>query len=252
MHRPRQDPRKRRVFKHSTTRLAARHSVSRRRRCPWRGRRLTLSSTIALPAILLLHASDGGALRCSYEPREGGTMTQTGATQREELDREWLDDFTQSWEAAGNSHEPERLLELITEDIVYDDSAWPRPMRGHADVREFLEFTWRAFPDLSFDMSDGPYIAPGQPKAAFHWTGRGTHSGPIDPPGFAQTGKQVEFEGADFHEYRDGRVCRLRIVFDMMGVTRQLGLLPKPGSPVEKAGAAAQRLGVKVQARLSR
>ena len=73
-------------------------------------------------------------------------------------------------------------------------------------------------------MSDGPYIAPGQPKAAFHWTGRGTHSGPIDPPGFAQTGKQVEFEGADFHEYRDGRVCRLRIVFDMMDVTRQLGL----------------------------
>jgi steroid delta-isomerase-like uncharacterized protein len=179
-------------------------------------------------------------------------MTQIGATQREELDREWLDDFIQRWEAAWNSHEPERLLELMTEDIVYDDSAWPRTMRGHADVREFLEFTWRAFPDLRFDMSDGPYIAPGQPKAAFHWTGRGTHSGPIDPPGFAQTGKQVEFEGADFHEYRDGRVCRLRIVFDMMDVTRQLGLLPKPGSPVEKAGAAAQRLGVKVQERMSR
>jgi steroid delta-isomerase-like uncharacterized protein len=179
-------------------------------------------------------------------------MTQTGATRREELDREWLDDFIRRWEAAWNSHEPERLLELMTEDVEYDDSAWPKTMRGHADVREFLEFTWRAFPDLRFDMSDGPYIAPGQPKAAFHWTGRGTHSGPIEPPGFAQTGKQVEFDGADFHEYRDGRVCRLRIVFDMMDVTRQLGLLPKPGSPVEKAGAAAQRLGVKVQERLSR
>jgi hypothetical protein len=41
-------------------------------------------------------------------------------------------------------------------------------------------------------------------------------------------------------------------VFDMMDVTRQLGLMPKPGSPVEKAGAAAQRLGVRVQERLSR
>ena len=179
-------------------------------------------------------------------------MTQTGASQREELDREWLDDFIQRWEAAWNSHEPEQLLELMTEDVEYDDSAWPRTMRGHADVREFLEFTWRAFPDLRFDMSDGPYITPGQPRAAFHWIGRGTHSGPIDPPGFAHTGKQVEFRGADFHEYRDGRVSRLRIVFDMMDVTRQLGLLPKPGSPVEKAGAAAQRLGVKVQERLSR
>ena len=88
-------------------------------------------------------------------------MTQTGATQREELDREWLDDFIQRWEAAWNSHDPERLLELMTEDVVYDDSAWPRTMRGHADVREFLEFTWRAFPDLRFEMSDGPYIDPG-------------------------------------------------------------------------------------------
>ena len=179
-------------------------------------------------------------------------MTQTGATQCEELDREWLDDFTERWEAAWNSHEPEPLLELMTEDIVYDDSAWPRTMRGHADVREFLEFTWRAFPDLRFDMSDGPYMVPGRPKAAFHWrrgaartAGRSTH------PDSRRTGKQVEFEGADFHEYRDGRVCRLRIVFDMMDVTRQLGLLPKPGSPVEKAGAAAQRLGVKVQQQVS-
>src|SRR4051812_30501879 len=169
--------------------------------------------------------------RARRNPRGAG-MTQTGVTQGKELDREWLEDFMQRWEAAWNSHEPEQLLDLMTEDVEYDDSAWPRTMRGHADVREFLEFTWRAFPDLRFDMSDGPYIVPGQPKAAFHWTGGGTHSGSIDPPGFAHTGKQIEFQGADFHEYRDGRVCRLRIVFDMVDVMRQLGLLPQPGSPV--------------------
>src|SRR3954454_12540189 len=39
--------------------------------------------------------------------RRGGTMTQTGATQGEDLDRECLDDFIQRWEAAWNSHEPE-------------------------------------------------------------------------------------------------------------------------------------------------
>lgn len=56
----------------------------------------------------------------------------------------------------------------------------------------------------------------------------------------------------DFHEYRDGRVCRLRIVFDMVDVGRQLGTLPKAGSPVEKAGASAQRLAMSVQERLRR
>jgi steroid delta-isomerase-like uncharacterized protein len=174
------------------------------------------------------------------------------ATEVQELDQAWVEDFGKRWETAWNSHEHARLLELMTEDIAYDDSAWPTTMRGHSDVRTFLDYAWRAFPDLRFEMSEGPYIVPGQPKAAFYWKGTGTHNGLLDPPGFAATGKRVEFEGADFHEYREGRVCRLRIVFDMMDVGRQLGTVPKAGSPVEKAGAAAQRLGMKVRERLRR
>jgi hypothetical protein len=86
-------------------------------------------------------------------------------------------------------------------------------------------------------------------KASFWWRGTGTFSGPLDPPGFAATGDHIEFEGADFHEYRDGRVARLRIVFDMMDIARQLGTLPKAGSRLEKGAAAAQRLGVKLRRR---
>ncbi len=174
------------------------------------------------------------------------------ATQGAELDHAWVEDFVKRWEAAWNSHQPARVLELMSDDIVYDDSAWPTTMRGHGDVATFLEFAWRAFPDLSFEWVEGPYIVPGQPKAAFYWKGSGTHTGPLDPPGFAPTGKRVEFEGADFHEYREGRVCRLRIVFDMMDVGRQIGMVPKAGSPVEKAGATAQRLAMKTRERLRR
>src|ERR687895_1998408 len=54
-----------------------------------------------------------GALRWSHEPRRGGTMTQTGATQREELDREWLDDIALRSEAAGRSYQTERRPELM-------------------------------------------------------------------------------------------------------------------------------------------
>jgi steroid delta-isomerase-like uncharacterized protein len=178
-------------------------------------------------------------------------MTES-ATEGQDLDQAWVGEFAQRWGAAWNSHEPARLLELMTEDIVYDDSAWPTTMRGHNDVRTFLDSVWRAFPDLEFEWVDGPYILPGQPKAAFYWKGGATHTGRLDPPGFAPTGKRIEFEGADFHEYRDGRVCRLRIVFDMVAVGRQLGTLPKAGSQVEKAGAAAQRIAMSVQEQLRR
>jgi steroid delta-isomerase-like uncharacterized protein len=175
-----------------------------------------------------------------------------GATQVHDLDQAWLGDFAERWGAAWNSHEPVRLLELMTEDVIYDDSSWPTTMRGHDDVRPFLDSLWRAFPDLRFEWVEGPYTVPGQPKAAFYWKGSGTHTGLLEPPGFAPTGRRIEFDGADFHGYRDGRVSRLRIVFDMLDIGRQLGTIPKAGSPIEKAGAAAQRLGMTVRERLRR
>jgi steroid delta-isomerase-like uncharacterized protein len=169
----------------------------------------------------------------------------TGGTQAE-LDAGWLEEFAGRWEEGWNSHEPAKLLALMTEDIVYDDSAWPATMRGHGDVRRFLDSAWAALPDLRFQMVDGPYVRPGAAAASFWWHGTGTFTGRLDPPGFAPTGKALDFQGADFHEYRDGKVARLRIVFDNMEVGRQLGLLPRSGSAAERMGAAAQRAAVRV------
>lgn len=179
-------------------------------------------------------------------------MAEADATSAEELDRGWLEQFFERWEAAWNSREPAQLLELMTDDIVYDDPASPTTMRGHGDVRDFLESIWRAFPDLRFEGVEGPYILPGEPKAASYWKGWGTHTGRLDPPGFAPTGKRIEIDGADTYEFREGRVCRLRIIFDMMDLGRQIGTVPKAGSSIEKAGAAVQRLGMKAREKLRR
>ena len=81
-----------------------------------------------------------------------------------EVDPSFLESFSERFGAAWNSHQPERLVELMTEDIVYDDSAWTRTMRGHGDVREFLEFLWRAMPDLEFQDLEGPFLARGSPR----------------------------------------------------------------------------------------
>ena len=71
----------------------------------------------------------------------------------------------------------------------------------------------------------------------FYWRGTGTFTGPLDPPGFAPTGARVAFEGFELLEFRDDRMCRLRIVYDMMDVSRQIGIVPRrPGEPVERPG----------------
>jgi steroid delta-isomerase-like uncharacterized protein len=161
------------------------------------------------------------------------------------VDLEWLGDFTTDWLTAWNSHDEDRLLALMAPDIVYDDSAWPTPMHGHDDVRAFLRAAWRALPDMTFEIVEGPYILPGEPKAAFHWRAHATFTGPMDPPGYAPTGRRAEFDGVDYHEYRDGKVARLRIDFDVMDLARQLALLPAQGSRIERAMARLQRLGAR-------
>ena len=176
-----------------------------------------------------------------------GTGTQAETTSEATLSIEWIRDFATQWIDAWNSHEVDRVLALMSEDIEYRDDAWPKPMRGHADVREFLEASWRAFPDMTFELLGGPYVIPGEPRAAFHWRGWATHTGPLEPPGLTPTGRRWEIEGADFHEYRDGRVCKLRIAFDMLSVSRQLGLMPAAGGRAESALAMAQRSASRVQ-----
>ena len=167
-------------------------------------------------------------------------MAEQTSTQK--LDPAWVDAFVERWMNAWNAHDRAQILELLTDDIVYDDSAWPTTMRGKADVREFIDFSWRAFPDLTFALAASPHLAPDGPRAAYWWKATATHQGPIDPPGIPATGKHIALDGVDIHEYRDGKIAKLRIIFDMTDVSVQLGMLPAPGSRAEKILASIQKL----------
>lgn len=154
---------------------------------------------------------------------------------------EWIRDFVPRWLDAWNSHEADRVLALVTEDVEIRDDSWPKTMHGHADVREFLGALWRAIPDMTFELLDGPYVIPGEPRSSFHWRGSGTFTGPMHPPGFAPTERRWDVDGVDFQEYHRGRIRKLRVACDMMTVSRQLGVMPASGSRGERALAAAQR-----------
>jgi hypothetical protein len=69
-------------------------------------------------------------------------------------------------------------------------------------------------------------------------------------PGLAPTGKRIELEGADFYESRDGKVVRVRSVFDMADEMRQLGVLPPTGSRAERLTAKLANLRTRLGASL--
>lgn len=174
-------------------------------------------------------------------------MTTEANAAQAPIDDAFLNEFMTKWQAAWNSHDPERVVAMMHPDCVYDDAAWHKTMRNHDEVREFLRHTWRALPDLEFFEAKFARV-PGEAKGIAYWKARATMTGPIDPPGYAPTLDRVEFDGFDYHEYRDGRLQRLRILFNMVDLGRQIGAIPAAGSVSEKSAVLLQS----IQARLRR
>jgi steroid delta-isomerase-like uncharacterized protein len=163
------------------------------------------------------------------------------------LDAAFLDDYAHRWLEAWNSHDGQALAELCTENVEFFDPAIGMA-HGRAEVANWVRICDRAFPDYRFEEPEPGYLSRDRPKAILVWRMVGTNTGPLDPPGFAPTGRPVVIEGVDHWWFEDGLVARYRADYDLNGVMRQLGIAPEAGSRGEKALVALQRLG----ARLSR
>ena len=158
-----------------------------------------------------------------------------------------LKGFTERYAAAWNSCDTDAMAELITEDIVWVDPALPEPARGIPAVQGFMRMSFQIFPDLRFSEPDPPHVSVNGDQVAWAWTMEGTFRGPIEPPGFAPTGKRMKIDGVDLWHMRDGRIADYRAFYDMSDLVRQLGILPEAGSRAERMTAALQRLQVRFQ-----
>jgi steroid delta-isomerase-like uncharacterized protein len=165
---------------------------------------------------------------------------------------EFARDFADRWQRAWNTRVPEQVTALCTEEVVWNDPLTDRPEHGRAAVADYLRSVWRAFPDLAFTWPEGPYASFDGVKLALHWRVSGTMLGPMDPPGFAPTGRPVRLEGVDLLEIEDGLVCAYQGFFDRQSVARQVGAAPASGSQAERVAVGVQRLLAAIERRRRR
>lgn len=170
------------------------------------------------------------------------------ATAAETLDPAFVDDFAHRWMDAWNKHDGNALAELVTEDVEFFDPAIGT-VHGRPPVADWVRICDRAFPDYRFEEPEPAYISRDRMKAIAPWRMIATNTGPIEPPGFAPTGKSFVLDGVDHWWFRDGLVERYRSDYDSTGLARQLGLMPPVGSRAEKAMVALQRLGARARRR---
>jgi steroid delta-isomerase-like uncharacterized protein len=176
------------------------------------------------------------------------TVTERPASGAAAIDEQCARDFADRWQKAWNSHVPEEVTSLCTEDVLWDDPLTEQPERGRAAVAEYLRAVWRSFPDLEFTWPEGPFASFDRSKLALHWRVTGTMLGTVDP-GFAATGRRAEFDGVDLLELREGLVCAYQGFFDARDVAQQIGVLPAGGSAGERVAVALQRLGTRIARR---
>ncbi len=163
------------------------------------------------------------------------TMSATTA-----LSAEWIEDFAKRWVAGWNAHDADALAGICHPEIVWTEPAPRRVLQGREEVRQWIAKNLEAFPDLQIEVVQ-EFPVPAEARAAAWWRLRGTHRGPLEPPGFAPTGRGVTIEGVDFWEFRDGLLARMRMIYDVSDLAVQLGLAPKPGGALERAMVAMQR-----------
>jgi steroid delta-isomerase-like uncharacterized protein len=171
-------------------------------------------------------------------------VTDTDASHRtaitDEFARQWIPRFLDGW----RSHDPEQLLKLSTEDVRWEDPFIPShgELRGRDALRDWLEYVWRAFPDMEFEMVGEPMISLDRTRLSIEWVGQARMTGALDPPGFAPSGTVINMRGVDIHAFRDDLLAHVVTVTDVAAVALQIGAMPPPGSIGEKLGVQVQHL----------
>src|SRR5260370_35567819 len=105
----------------------------------------------------------------------------------------------EKWIAGWNSHDPDKILALFTDDIFYEDEAFGEISHGQAEVRKFFLSELEGVPDLELklmraDIHDG--------HGTIDWMFSGT-----DKDGF-KTVNNFQIGGVSVTDMRDGKIFR--------------------------------------------
>ena len=170
-----------------------------------------------------------------------------------------LRDFAARWLEAWNTHNLDALETMVTEDITWEDPAqFGETVHGRAEFRAFAADLFSGIPDVRFDLIGAPHLPLEGDGLAVRWRMTGTFTGDLplwgkrfgqNPPAYAPTGRSIDIEGVDLYEYRDGLISRWVIVYDLFGLSQQLGLLPPADSRMLPVIVRAQRLVARLRRR---
>ncbi|HEV3112043.1 MAG TPA: ester cyclase [Candidatus Binataceae bacterium] len=114
--------------------------------------------------------------------------------------------------------------ELFAPTFIDHDTSMPEA-KGAAGVKRLAAMVHDSFSDLHFTVED--MVAEGD-KVVYRYSVRGTHKGSF--MGIAPTGEQFAVTGIHIYRVADGKLQEEWENWDMLGLMRQLGVIPQPAA----------------------
>jgi steroid delta-isomerase-like uncharacterized protein len=165
------------------------------------------------------------------------------------LDPAFVEDFAARYLEAWNSGDGAAVAAMCSEDVSWRDAALPEVAHGRDAVRQFVEATFRAFPDFHVEELAAPIVSDAEPLVLGPYRMTGTFTSAWEPLGMAPTGARFSVEGVDSWRFRDGMLHEYATYYDSIDMARQLGVLPPIGSGAERVMRRLQPLQARFQRR---
>jgi steroid delta-isomerase-like uncharacterized protein len=122
----------------------------------------------------------------------------------------------QSFIAAWNSHDVEKVIPVFTNDVLYEDVTFGAVNHGSAELRKFAASIFAAVPDVRFELVKS---AVDRQHGTIEWVFTGTDRG------LYKTGKRFSVRGVSVIDLRGGRISRNLDFYDAASIMRQIGIL---------------------------
>ena len=116
-----------------------------------------------------------------------------------------------------------KASEFLTDPVRYHDAAFPGLSPGIQNVKNHIEATRRAFPDLRITIDDT--IAE-RNEVVLHWTARGTHKGQF--LGMQPTQRKVTIDGTSIYRLEGSKIAESHANWNLASMMAQLGIAEVP------------------------
>jgi steroid delta-isomerase-like uncharacterized protein len=124
-----------------------------------------------------------------------------------------MNDYVAAW----NAHDAERILSFCADDVVFEEVPMGKVFRGKKEAKDFISNSFTSFPDFKLEIKSG--------FGEWDMSGTFAHS---DMPGMPATGKKFSVRGASIIEFRQGKISRESMYWDLASFLQQVGLMPPP------------------------